>query len=62
MTTAHLLTSDVARILNVSPDAVRAMERRGALPSERTGRGVRIFDRATVTRFAKERADQKAKG
>lgn len=55
-----LLTADAARILNVTPATVRTMETRGELPAERTERGVRLFDRATVERLARERADRRS--
>lgn len=50
-----LLTSDVARILSVSPDRVRALERLGQLPAIKTENGVRLFDRRDVERLAHER-------
>lgn len=52
---AALLTGDVARILEVSPDTVRLWERQGRLPALRTVRGVRLFDRRDVERLATER-------
>lgn len=57
---ALLLTGDVARILEVSPDTVRALERLGRLPALKTKRGVRLFDRRDVERLrlARERATQ----
>lgn len=54
-----LLTSEAARLLGVTSDAVRHMERRGLLPAVRTGSGVRLFDRATVERLATERAQRR---
>lgn len=53
-----LLTSDAARVLGVTADAVRDMERRGVLPAVRTASGVRLFSRADVERLA---ADREAK-
>ena len=50
-----LLTSEVARILDVSPETVRLWERLGRLPALKTARGVRIFDRRDVERLARER-------
>jgi excisionase family DNA binding protein len=50
-----LLTSSAARILNVTPDTVRAWERSGRLPAVKTDRGVRLFDRRDVERLARER-------
>ncbi len=45
-----LTVSDVARRLNVTPDAVRDMERRGRLKAIRTAghRKLRLFDEAAV--------------
>jgi excisionase family DNA binding protein len=53
-----LLTSAVARILGVSADRVRMLERDGQLPAQRTEGGVRLFSRADVMRLkaARERA------
>jgi len=56
-----LLTSDVARILSVSPDRVRALERLGQLPALKTENGVRLFDRRDVERLANERRDAEAR-
>lgn len=50
-----LLTSEVARILEVSSETVRVWERLGRLPALKTGRGVRLFDRGDVERLAAER-------
>ena len=50
-----ILASEAARIVGVSADRIRQLERLGLLPSERTESGVRLFDRATVERFAAER-------
>lgn len=50
-----LLTSQVARRCGVSPDTVRFWERSGRLPASRTQNGVRLFDPATVERFASAR-------
>jgi excisionase family DNA binding protein len=50
-----LLTSEVARLLNVSPETVRIWERLGKLPALKTSRGVRLFDRRDVERLARER-------
>ena len=43
-----LLPSDAARILNVTPAAVRAMEARGELRALRTERGHRVFLRSEI--------------
>lgn len=47
-----LLTSDVARLLGVVPATVRLWERSGRLKAARTERGVRLFSRDEVERFA----------
>jgi excisionase family DNA binding protein len=49
-----LLTSEAARILRVSAETVRLWERSGRLPAQKTGRGVRLFDRRDVLRLAQE--------
>ena len=52
-----LSTADAARILGVTPAAVRLMERQGRLPSAgRTQGGIRLFQRAKVEAAAKRRA------
>jgi excisionase family DNA binding protein len=53
-----LLTSDVARILDCTPDYVRQLERAGQLHAAKTEGGVRLFDRGDVERFARERANR----
>ena len=51
-----LSTADAARILRVTPAAVRLMERQGRLPSAgRTEGGIRLFRRAEVEAAAKRR-------
>jgi excisionase family DNA binding protein len=57
--TALLLTNDVARILGVSPETVRLLERLGRLPALKTERGVRLFDRRDVERLAREREERR---
>ena len=52
-----VLVSEVARILHRSAETVRALERAGTLRAIRTAGGVRVFNRADVERFARERAD-----
>ena len=54
-----MLAAEAAKLLDVTPAAVRDMERRGALAAERTTSGVRLFDRADVLRLAKDRAGRK---
>lgn len=51
-----LSTSDAAKILNVSPDMVRYLERRGKLPAQYTLAGTRIFRLEDVERLARERS------
>ncbi len=51
-----LETSDVARLLHLTPAAIRAMVRRGRLPvAVRTPRGARLFRRADVLAVAARR-------
>jgi excisionase family DNA binding protein len=50
-----LFTTQVAQILKVSAETVRAWERRGRLPAIRTAIGVRLFSREDVERLALER-------
>ena len=52
------LTSDVARILNCTPDYVRQLERAGQLAASKTESGVRLFNRVDVERFARERVSR----
>ena len=58
-----LMTSDVARMLEVSGQAVRVMVERGELPAMRTPKGHRIFLRRDVIRLMAQRdAAAHAKG
>jgi excisionase family DNA binding protein len=50
-----LFTTQVAQILKVSAETVRAWERRGRLPAIRTAIGVRLFSREDVERLALEK-------
>ena len=50
-----ITTLDASRLLHMSPDRVRQLERCGELPAQRTSSGVRLFDRATVLRYAQTR-------
>ena len=52
----QILTAAAAKLLDVTPAAVRAMEKRGDLPAERTSNNTRLFDRSVVQRVAKQRA------
>ena len=57
-----LTTAEAARLLNLTPAAVRAMERRGAIRAEVvTGTGMRLYRRREVEALVRERAT-KAKG
>jgi excisionase family DNA binding protein len=53
---APLLTSQVARILGVSSEMVRVLERSGRLPAVKTAGGVRLFDPREVERLAQRRS------
>jgi excisionase family DNA binding protein len=50
-----MTVADAGRILGVSTDMVRLLERDGHLPCMRTVGGVRLFRRADVVRLAEER-------
>jgi DNA-binding transcriptional MerR regulator len=52
-----VLTSEAARILNVSPQTVRIWERIGRLRAVKAAKGVRVFDRRDVDRLARERLE-----
>jgi excisionase family DNA binding protein len=54
--TRLLLTNEVARILDVSPDTVRLWERVGRLPALKTPGGVRLFAQRDVEQLALERS------
>jgi excisionase family DNA binding protein len=57
-----LMTSgEAGRLLGLSADMVRWLEREGRLPAQRTTSGVRLFRRADVARLAAERARGNAK-
>ncbi len=57
----YLTTADAARILGVTPAAVRLMERQGRLPSAgRTQSSIRLFRKAEVVALAKQRARLRA--
>ncbi len=56
-TTRFLSAADAARVLGVTPAAIRAMARRGALPvSAMTEGGIHLFRRADVEALARRRA------
>lgn len=63
MTARFLTASDAARVLGVTPGAVRLMLKRGALPmAERTVGGINLFLRDDVYRLAEERREQRSNG
>ena len=55
MKTPLILTAEAAKLLNVTPATVRALNTRGVLPAVRAG-NTRLFERADVERIAAERA------
>ncbi len=56
-TIRFLSTADAARVLNVTPAAVRLMARRGDLPiSAMTEGGIHLFRRSAVEALARRRA------
>ena len=55
-----LLTNEVARILLVTPQTVRTLNRKGLLPAEKTATGVRIFRSPAVEALARHRAAKRA--
>ena len=61
MKVAQFLTaSDVAKLLGVTPGAVRLMQQRGRLAcAERTEGGIHLYSRTEVERLAVERASAK---
>ncbi len=59
--TMYLTAADAARVLDVTPAAIRLMHRRGELTSAaQTEGGIRLFRRVSVERLAKKRAKHKA--
>lgn len=56
LTEAKLTSTDVARRLGVTPQAVRMWARLGILPfAERTVGGIRLFEQGAVEQLAKDR-------
>jgi DNA-binding transcriptional MerR regulator len=52
-----LSAADAGRLVQLTPSAIRQMERRGDLKAAaRTEGGIRLFRRADVERLAKKRA------
>ena len=50
-----LQTKDAAKLLNVSGDRVRQLEREGVIHADKTASGTRLFDKAEIERVRKER-------
>ena len=51
-----MTTSEVARLTNVAESTVRSWERTGRLiPAQRTGSGLRLYDRQIVEQVARRR-------
>lgn len=50
-----LQTKDAARLLDLSADMVRRMERSGQLKANRTESNTRLFERSDVEKLARER-------
>jgi excisionase family DNA binding protein len=59
MESEWLMTSSVARRLQISSDMVRHLERVGRLRAIRTASGVRLFARADVEQFIRNREARK---
>jgi len=49
-----LMTTDDARLLNRSAEAVRSYERNGKLAATKTANGHRLFREQDIRKFAKE--------
>ncbi len=56
----HLLTSGAARVLGVTPETIRTLERTGRLRCVRVGH-VRLFSREEVERLKRARAREHAR-
>ena len=54
-----LTCNDAARVVGVSPDAIRLYEKAGKLAAIRTASGVRLFRKRDVERFARMRQQAK---
>jgi len=50
----YILSAEAARVLGVTPNTVRELARRGALPADWVGT-VRLFNRVVVDRIARAR-------
>jgi len=58
--TNFLQVGEVARQINRSSECVRLYERQGKLPAIKTSRGVRLFNKLDVDRFAAQLVQKKA--
>lgn len=54
-----LTTSEAAKILDLSPDSVRRLERTGTLSAIKVGKGHRLFDQTQVERLRVKREKTK---
>jgi excisionase family DNA binding protein len=61
MREAPLTTGEVARLLGVSTDRVRQLDREGVLQAERTDSGLRLFDRKAAEALAARRKQERTK-
>ncbi len=52
-------TSEAARLLRVSEQTIRNLERRGILPASRLSNGTRVFERTTVDKLAAARGNHR---
>ena len=59
---AVLTTGEVARLLGLSPDMVRVLDKTRRLPAVKTERGLRLWVRSDVEEFARARAVRTAPG
>lgn len=50
-----ITTSEAGKILDLSPDSVRRLEREGSLPAIRVGKGHRLFEQSQVEKLRNER-------
>lgn len=55
MKTEFLLSSEVARLKQVTPATVRNWANRGILPAQKTPNGTRIFRRIDIEKFESPR-------
>ena len=55
-----LETKDAAKLLDISPERVRQLEREGTIRADRTASGTRLYDVDEVKQLAKERAAKKS--